>query len=179
MSANQEIISAANLAKSAENGLGISNFVQPAALDTSTPPGDPNNCFNRTVNKILDIVKWVIRDFKLRHLVWIKLIFFFQSASMTVLYPYLNLHMKSLGLSVQEVSVINAVIPILFIFTPPLASFMAEKLGNFRTLLSVLTGLGGLFALLLLAIPAARDVSKYPENLKWGLSCGRPGNQAR
>ena len=111
--------------------------------------------------------------------VWIKLIFFFQSASMTVLYPYLNLHMKSLGISVQEVSVINAVIPILFIFTPPLAGFMAERIGNFRILLSVLTAMGGLFALLLLTIPPARDVTKYPVHLKWGLSCGRPGNQAR
>ena len=46
---------------------------------------------------------------------------------MTVLYPYLNLHMKSLGLSVQEVAIINAVIPVLFIFTPPLAGFLAEK----------------------------------------------------
>jgi len=83
--------------------------------------------------------------------------------------------MKSLGISVQEVAVINAVIPILFIFTPPLAAFMAERIGNFRVLLSVLTALGGLFALLLLSIPAARDVTKYPVNLKWGLSCGRPG----
>ena len=98
---------------------------------------------------------------------------------MTVLYPYLNLHMKSLGISVQEVAVINAVIPILFIFTPPLAAFMAERIGTFRILLSVLTALGGLFALLLLSIPAARDVTKYPVHLKWGLSCGRPGNQAR
>ena len=31
---------------------------------------------------------------------------------MTVLYPYLNLHMKSLGLSIQEVAIINAVIPV-------------------------------------------------------------------
>ena len=74
---------------------------------------------------------------------------------------------------------INAVIPILFIFTPPLAGFMSEKTGNFRILLSVLTSLGGLFALLLLTIPPARDVTKYPVNLKWGLSCGKPGNQAR
>merc|ERR1712107_874405 len=78
----------------------------------------------------------------MRHLVWIKFIFFFQSASMTVLYPYLNLHMKYLGLNVQEVAIINAVIPILFIFTPPLAGFLAQKVGNFRVLLSVLTAWG-------------------------------------
>ena len=33
----------------------------------------------------------------MRHLICIKLVFLFQSASMTVLYPYINLHMKSLG----------------------------------------------------------------------------------
>ena len=38
---------------------------------------------------------------------------------------------------------INAIIPILFIFTPPLAGFLADKLGNFRVLLSILTALGG------------------------------------
>ena len=43
----------------------------------------------------------------------------------------------------QEASVINAIIPILFIFTPPLAGFLADKLGNFRVLLSILTALGG------------------------------------
>ena len=36
--------------------------------------------------------------------VWIKLIFFLQSASMTILYPYINLHMKSLGISIQASS---------------------------------------------------------------------------
>jgi hypothetical protein len=131
------------------------------------------------VSRTSSVVRWVFQDFRMKHLVWIKLIFFFQSASMTVLYPYLNLHMKSLGLSIQEVAIINAVIPILFIFTPPLAGFLAEKIGNFRILLSVLTALGGFFALLLLLIPPSRDVSAYPDQLRWGLSCGRPGNRAR
>ena len=125
------------------------------------------------------MIRWIIHDFTLRHLVWIKLIFLFQSASMTVLYPYLNLHMKSLGISIQETAIINAMVPILFIFTPPLAGFLADRLGNFRVLLSILTALGGLVALLLLIIPAGRDMSPYPEQLKWGISCGKPNNRAR
>ncbi len=68
-----------------------------------------------------------VNNTNFRHLLWIKLIFLFQSASMTVLYPYLNLHMKSLGLSVIEAAVINAVVPILFIFTPPIAGFLADR----------------------------------------------------
>ena len=44
------------------------------------------------------ILGWIFQGFGMRHLICIKLVFLFQSASMTVLYPYINLHMKSLGL---------------------------------------------------------------------------------
>ena len=90
----------------------------------------------------VSLLSWIFGDFRMRHLVWIKLVFLFQSASMTVLYPYINLHMKSLGMTIQETAVVNAVIPVLFIFTPPLAGFLADKIGNFRILLSVLTASG-------------------------------------
>ncbi|XP_059093691.1 uncharacterized protein LOC131888779 [Tigriopus californicus] len=136
-------------------------------------------CCFRILDKILQFFEWILHDFSLKHLIWIKLIFLFQSASMTVLYPYLNLHMKSLGISVQETAVINAVIPILFIFTPPLAGFLADKLGNFRILLAILTALGGLVALLLLIVPQGRDVTPYPDTLDWGVSCGKAENRAR
>ena len=174
----QDNVVVPTLAKSLESGISANSFVQPSTA-SPMPGGEPDNCCSRLMHRIMTVVRWVFHDFQMRHLVWIKLIFFFQSASMTVLYPYLNLHMKSLGLSIQEVAVINAVIPILFIFTPPLAGFLAEKVGNFRILLSILTALGGFFALLLLLIPPSRDVSLYPDQLRWGLSCGRPGNRAR
>jgi len=163
--------------KSTESGLSDNTFVPNSSGSGSEDPKSGTNCFGRTISKLWAVVRWVFHDFRLKHLVWIKLIFLFQSASMTVLYPYLNLHMKSLGLSVQEVAIINAVIPILFIFTPPLAGFMAEKIGNFRVLLSVLTALGGFFSLLLLLIPPSRDISVFPDQLRWGLSCGRPGRK--
>ena len=94
------------------------------------------------------LLSWIFGDFRMRHLIWIKLVFLCQSASMTVLYPYINLHMKSLGMTIQETAVVNAVIPVLFIFTPPLAGFLADRMGNFRILLSVLTaaGRGGSFS---------------------------------
>ena len=41
------------------------------------------------------------------------------------------------------------------------------------------TALGGLVALLLLAIPPGRDVARYPDTLHWGIGCGRPDNRAR
>ena len=53
------------------------------------------------------------------------------------------------------------------------------QLGNFRVLLSILTALGGLVALLLLAIPPGRDIARYPDTLHWGVGCGKPDNRAR
>ena len=51
--------------------------------------------------------KWMWEDLTKSHLIWIKLIFFFQSASLVVLYPYLVIHMRSLGLSTEEVAVVS------------------------------------------------------------------------
>ena len=54
------------------------------------------------------IFSWFWSDMMKTHLFWIKLIFFFQSGSLVVLYPYLVIHMRSLGLSVEEVIIIFA-----------------------------------------------------------------------
>lgn len=82
-------------------------------------------------------------------------------------------------MTIEETAIVNAVIPVLFIFTPPLAGFLADKIGNFRLLLCFLTGSGGLVSLLLLQIPTGRDVSLYPDKLTWGLSCGPTGSRAQ
>ena len=84
-----------------------------------------------------------------------------------------------LGMTIEETAIVNAVIPVLFIFTPPLAGFLADKIGNFRLLLCFLTGSGGLVSLLLLQIPMGRDISLYPDKLTWGLSCGPTGSRAQ
>uniref|UniRef100_A0A0K2UEI0 Putative LOC101737216 [Bombyx mori] n=1 Tax=Lepeophtheirus salmonis TaxID=72036 RepID=A0A0K2UEI0_LEPSM len=148
-------------------------------ITTSSSCQKKRNCCSRACSKISSLINWVFKDFTLKHLIWIKLIFFFQSASMTVLYPYLNLHMKSLGISVVEAAIINAIVPVLFIFTPPLANFLHDRLGSFRVLLAVLTALGGCVSLLLLIIPVGRDVQPFPKYLEWGLSCGKADNHAR
>ena len=97
---------------------------------------------------------WFWNDLSKTHLLWIKLIFFFQSGSLVVLYPYLVIHMRSLGLSVEEaglsltisfltslvwtlqVALVNGVIPVADIIGPPMAGFLADKIGNFRWLWS-------------------------------------------
>jgi len=107
--------------------------------------------------------RWFWSDLKQSHLIWLKLIFFFQSASMVVLYPYLVIHMRSLGLSVEEVAIVNTVVPAADIVGPTLAGFIADKIGNFRIFMAGLTALGGLSSVLILLVPAksGRETATY------------------
>merc|ERR1719447_1567524 len=103
-------------------------------------------------------------DLTKSHLIWIKLIFFFQSASLVVLYPYLVIHMRSLGLSTEEVAVVNGVIPGADMIGPPLAGFLADKIGNFRVFMSGLTFASGPASLLALQL-LLRQLQGLPSQL--------------
>ena len=70
-------------------------------------------------------------------------------------------------MTIEETAIVNAVIPVLFIFTPPLAGFLADKIGNFRLLLCFLTGSGGLVSLLLLLIPTGTARNEPSRILKF------------
>jgi len=112
-----------------------------------------------------ELWSWFWGDMSKTHLIWIKLIFFFQSASLVVLYPYLVIHMRSLGLSVEEVAVVNGVIPVADVVGPPMAGFLADKIGNFRVFMSVLTAVSGGASLLLLLIPPKTHHTLSPGTL--------------
>jgi len=49
-----------------------------------------------------------------------------------VLYPYLTIHMRELGISVEETAVTAAVTPAVTIIMPPLAGILADRIGNFK-----------------------------------------------
>ena len=55
--------------------------------------------------------KWIWDDLRKPHLLWVKIIFLFQSASLVVLYPYLTIHMRSLGFSIEDTAVVNSAVP--------------------------------------------------------------------
>ena len=55
-------------------------------------------------------------------------------------------------------------IPIADIFGPPLAGFLADKLGNFRLFMAVLTLLNGGSSLLLLVIPPVINSEHFNED---------------
>jgi MFS family permease len=53
-------------------------------------------------------------------------------AALFVLYPYLTIHMRELGINVEETAIMSAVIPVVAIIMPPIAGMVADRIGNFR-----------------------------------------------
>lgn len=117
--------------------------------------GESNTKSRKKKNRL----EWFWHDMKQKHLMWIKAIFFLQSASLVTLFPYLTIHMRSLGFSVEDVALVNAAIPVADILGPPLAGLLADKIGNFRLFMALVTTLNGLSSLLLLLVPEISYVS--------------------
>lgn len=60
-------------------------------------------------------------------------------AALFVLYPYLTIHMRELGINVEETAIMSAVTPVVAIVMPPVAGMVADRIGNFRVRLGVAT----------------------------------------
>ncbi|XP_015601775.1 uncharacterized protein LOC107270873 [Cephus cinctus] len=113
----------------------------------------------------------IIKDFRHKELLPLKLIFFVQASTLYVLYPYLTIHMRELGINVEETAIMSAVTPFVAIVMPPLAGLLADRIGNFKILLSLFSSLGGGAALLLLLVPVGRVTVQFPERVIMDLSC--------
>ncbi|TRY63123.1 hypothetical protein TCAL_04004 [Tigriopus californicus] len=103
--------------------------------------------------------QWFVNDLTNVKLVWVKLIFFLQSAGLVVLFPYLSIHMKSMGFSLEDTAWVTSAMPIADILAPPLAGIIADKMGNFRVFMCIITFLNGASSLVLLLIPRLQDSS--------------------
>ncbi|XP_011504820.1 PREDICTED: uncharacterized protein LOC105367748 [Ceratosolen solmsi marchali] len=123
------------------------------------------NCFLR-----------IIKDFQQKKLMPLKLIFFVQSSTLFILYPYLTIHMRELGINVEETAIMSAIIPVVGIIMPPVSGMIADRIGNFKILLSLFSALGGTAALLLLLVPVGRVNIQFPDNVILGVSCDSSGN---
>lgn len=110
-------------------------------------------------------------DLKERKLMPLKILFFVHASTILVLYPYLTIHMRELGINVEETAIMSAVTPVIFFIMPPLAGMIADKIGNFRLLLAIFSSLGGLSALLLLAVPVGRVNIIYPTSVELIAKC--------
>ncbi|XP_046383422.1 uncharacterized protein LOC124153999 [Ischnura elegans] len=117
----------------------------------------------------MDVLRRFMRrvsdDFKHKDLMPIKVIFFVQSSTLFVLYPFLTIHMKELGIGVEEAAAMNALSPFIAVLMPPLAGLVADRIGNFRVLLALLSAVGGGVSLLLLLVPPARHHPPLPSTL--------------
>ena len=80
-------------------------------------------------------------------------------------FSFQTIHLKSLGYTIEDASLVNSVIPVADIFGPPLAGFLADKLGNFRLFMAILTLLNGASSLLLLAIPPVFISGQFNETI--------------
>ncbi|KAK0172204.1 hypothetical protein PV328_005551 [Microctonus aethiopoides] len=118
----------------------------------------------------------ITKDFRHKELLPLKLIFFVQASTLYVLYPYLTIHMRELGINVEETAIMSAITPFVAIVMPPLAGLVADRIGNFKILLSCFSSLGGAAALLLLLVPIGRVTVKYPEHIIMDLSCSNENN---
>ncbi|XP_058802844.1 uncharacterized protein LOC131670884 [Phymastichus coffea] len=107
----------------------------------------------------------IIKDFRQKKLMPLKLIFFVQTSTLYILYPYLTIHMRELGISVEETAIMSAITPFVAIIMPPVAGLIADRIGNFKILLSLFSALGGAAALLLLLVPVGRANMQYPDSI--------------
>ncbi|XP_044256525.1 uncharacterized protein LOC123006253 [Tribolium madens] len=113
----------------------------------------------------------ISKDFKQKQLLPLKLLFFMHSSTVLVLYPYLTIHMRELGINVEEAATMSAVAPVIAVLMPPLAGLIADKIGNFRVMLALFSAIGGASALLLLLVPVGRITITYPDRVVFGMSC--------
>ena len=51
---------------------------------------------------------------------------------MGVLMPFMTIHMKSLGITVEETAIINGIVPAFSVLSPSIMGMIADKLGNFK-----------------------------------------------
>ncbi|CAK9832517.1 Major facilitator superfamily domain-containing protein 6 [Anthophora retusa] len=118
----------------------------------------------------------IIKDFRHKELLPLKLIFFVQASTLYVLYPYLTIHMRELGINVEETAIMSAITPVIAMVMPPLAGMLADRVGNFKILLSLFSSFGGIAAPLLLFVPLGRITVELPDRVVMDLSCAENNN---
>ncbi|XP_042878928.1 major facilitator superfamily domain-containing protein 6-like [Penaeus japonicus] len=89
-----------------------------------------------------------------KELLPIKIIYFLFMGGATAFLPYLTLHMQTLGITVKEIAVIYAFLPIASLLGPPISGIIADKFGKYKIVVCFNTLMCVLFHLMLLHVPA-------------------------
>ena len=82
--------------------------------------------------------------------------FLFFSAFGTI-YPILSITLRSRGLTTNEVSYMNMIIPFLVFFTNPLSGFLADHSRRFLSTFNILLGAVALLYFVMFFLPAVRE----------------------
>ncbi|KAK4317121.1 hypothetical protein Pmani_011755 [Petrolisthes manimaculis] len=94
------------------------------------------------------------------HLTWdmkllpLKLAIFIHTGGVFSYLPYLTLHMRQLGITVREMAVVHAFLPLASLTGPPLSGLTADRLGHYKLILSANLVFSSLLHLSLLYVPA-------------------------
>ncbi|KAK4009736.1 major facilitator superfamily domain-containing protein 6 [Daphnia magna] len=105
--------------------------------------------------------------------------FLFYGAFTAVLLPYITLHMLQIGVTIEEVGIIYAVLPFASCLGPPVAGMIADKIGNYKIVLMASIFATAVFHTLLLTIDAhganptkmVANSSELPANTIAYLTC--------
>ena len=97
------------------------------------------------------------------------LIFFWSSAAFSIL-PYLTIHMKDIGISIDHIALIYAILPFMVFIAPPAVGYLADKLGSFTRVLFIMFLGTGIFHSVLLLVPTSMTVTRAPAEVKFSLA---------
>ncbi|XP_067134457.1 major facilitator superfamily domain-containing protein 6-like [Centruroides vittatus] len=99
------------------------------------------------------------QDLKNKQLLPIKLLLFLQAAGDMALYPFITLHMKYLGISITDIGIQFAVSPVATLIATPLVGLLADKIGNFKIMLSISLILCAVVSQLFMLVPAVETIT--------------------
>ncbi|XP_064096936.1 major facilitator superfamily domain-containing protein 6-like isoform X1 [Macrobrachium nipponense] len=104
-----------------------------------------------------------------RELISIKFILFCYTGGSAAFFPYLTLHMQQLGITMKEIAIIYAILPVGSILGPPISGMIADRMGQYKVVVVLNIFLATVLHVLLLYIP-----TRTPNPLTF--SCGPNGN---
>ncbi|XP_046450998.1 uncharacterized protein LOC124199271 isoform X1 [Daphnia pulex] len=121
----------------------------------------------------------LIYDLKHRELIPVKVLTFILFAGIGSLFSFITIHMKSLGLTVEETGIINSVSSVAAVFAPFFLGLIADKVGNFRVMMCVLNTIVVAVSLLFVVIPVGRIPHKFPDSMTLAVGCGNETSDYR
>ncbi|KAK3863611.1 hypothetical protein Pcinc_030637 [Petrolisthes cinctipes] len=94
-----------------------------------------------------------------KNLVSLKLLLFTFYGALGCLMAFLTVHMRSIGLTIPELTWINSVLPLTSLIGPPLVGMLADKLGHYRPITIVCMLLAAFLHTALLFVPSRDSLS--------------------